>query len=434
MELFRYLRARQWHTVLGYFLFTSMMSAGYLYNLTFVQLGLKDLGERKLSLEPGRVALYMAALAGLTCLVALSVGIGLWRRGRSSDFRLKLRIAFYVVLGQAVLTYFAPQLIAESQFLIWIGAASVTLGAGVPALFGMTVDLVPRQDRGYVASWVTGLAYFGAAAFPGDWQIESFGDSLAGLMAMGVIGLGAIAYGRWRFIDQLALQHHCPEFAWGRFLRRKANAQVTRNRKVLVIVGLMFGIFFIDSLGFLRILDTPVYMQSAWQSSEMGVRLFIALVHVLAALVGGILYARLDEKTLFLWIFGIFALVHFMYRIDASFSGQASLGMPMLYAIAVSLYTVVNFAIWADLSTPGDITLNSALGVALSGWTATFLSTAVAIQWLNSGMAFETHLQIVNGFALLFFLLMVLIVYFPDSIWMQQAGSKKGEFDRCDGG
>ena len=46
MELSRYVRARNWPVVAGYLLFTGMMAVGYFYNVTFVQLGLKDLGER----------------------------------------------------------------------------------------------------------------------------------------------------------------------------------------------------------------------------------------------------------------------------------------------------------------------------------------------------------------------------------------------------
>ena len=75
----------------------------------------------------------------------------------------------------------------------------------------------------------------------------------------------------------------------------------------------------------------------------------------------------------------------------------------MLYATAVSLYTVVNFAVWADISTPDTIPLHSALGVALSGWLATFLSTALALQWQAGGMELEPHLRAVDALALLFF-------------------------------
>jgi hypothetical protein len=102
------------------------------------------------------------------------------------------------------------------------------------------------------------------------------------------------------------------------------------------------------------------------------------------------------------------------YRISPD--SDAALGTPMLYAIAVSLYTVLNFALWADLSTPQTISRNAALGVALSGWTATFISTALAIQWRTEGMSLGQHLNIVAALSLLFFVGLLVWSFFstPD--------------------
>lgn len=415
MTLLNDLRQRRWVPVLGAALFVAMMSAGYYYNLTFVQLGLKDLGERVLGMESGRVALYMALLAGLTCGISLLVGYLMQKNGKSADFNFKLRTAFFVVLAQTALTAAVPLLGTPTAFLIWILCASLALGVGVPAMFGLTVDLIPRPDRGYAAAAITALAYFFAAAFSGQWQIENFSASMLLFMLPGTVAFGVLVFAPLPFTRQLAEQHRRPEYAWGRFVRLTGSGKVVIQRQLLVVVALMFGIFFVDSLGFLRLLDTPIYIESSWQSPLLGVRLFIAVVHVIFALVGGILYSRLHENNLFIWIFGIFTLVHFMYRLDARLGGGAALGMPMLYAIAVSLYTVVNFAIWADLSTPGTISFNTALGVSLSGWTATFLSTAVAIQFQFSGMPLENHLQIVNALAMLFFSLMLFIQFIGSS-------------------
>ena len=124
---------------------------------------------------------------------------------------------------------------------------------------------------------------------------------------------------------------------------------------------------FVDSLGFLRLIFTPAYMQTAWKAPDPSPHLVIGGAHVLGALIAGALYTGLSERALFPWIFGIFALVNLMYLFDTRLpGGDAPLAMPLLYAIAVSLYTVVNFAIWADVSTPKTISLNVSLGVALS--------------------------------------------------------------------
>ena len=66
MELIRYIKQGSWPTVLGYLLFIGMMATGYYYNITFVQLGLTDLGERLVGLSKASVATQMAFLALMT--------------------------------------------------------------------------------------------------------------------------------------------------------------------------------------------------------------------------------------------------------------------------------------------------------------------------------------------------------------------------------
>ena len=81
--------------------------------------------------------------------------------------------------------------------------------------------------------------------------------------------------------------------------------------------------------------------------------------------------------------------------------------------MAVSLYTVVTFAVWADLSTPDTIGLHAALGVAASAWTATFLATALALRWAAAGVPFERHVALVNGVALPAFLVLLVVIVWP---------------------
>lgn len=408
-----FLRQRRWVTLLGYLLFTGMMAVGYYYNVTFVQLGLVDLGVRRIGMTQQAVASNMAYLALITCVLAVVIGGFMRWRGWSDRFVIKLRMAWVVVCLQTLLTALAPTITSESAFLAWIIAASVALGIGVPATFSMTVDLIPTTDRGYVAAAITALAYFAAAVFSTSWRIEAFTTQFLLIMIPGSIGLGVFLFGFRGIINQLSEQHHDPAFGQGRFVRLRESDRFGVNLRLIGLIVLMFGIYFIDSLGFLRLLETPVYMNTAWQSPDVDVRLVIAGMHIIGALVAGILYNGLQIRSLFLWIFGIFALVHLLYGMHAmtDFTGAAPLAMPILYAVAVSLYTVVNFAIWADISTPRTISLNAAIGVALSGWTATFISTALAMQWQSEGITFADHIHIVNAAALLFFLAVLALIY-----------------------
>ena len=427
MDFRLYLKARNWPVLAGYLLFIGMMAVGYFYNVTFVQLGLKDLGERVLALPPAAVAQQMALLALLTCMVALLVGWWMQQRGWSTQLLRKLQLALGVVLVQTMLTAVAPHVNSSTQLLLWIVVCSLALGVGVPATFSLTTDLIPVRDRGYVAAVITAVAYFAAALFPGGWQIEPFSRAMLLLMVPGVIGLGIVVglatSGRTfvaQWVSELAGNHRQARFANGRFLH---GSKGRLDRRFLGFLLLMFGIFFIDSLGFLRIIDTPILVDGAWQAVAQTPRLIIALTHVAAALVAGVLYSYLNERHLFYWVFGLFALTHLSYTFRVWLlpqSSSAALGTPMLYATAVSLYTVVNFSLWADFSTPQTISRNTAVGVALSGWTATFLSTALAMRWQNAGMSLAEHLRLVQALALLFLVGMVWMAIRPlRGTWMK---------------
>jgi MFS family permease len=383
-----------------------MMATGYYYNITFVQLGLFDLGTRLIGMSEQAVAASIACFALFTSIIALVFGMLMQQRGWSQQLIFKLRMAFVIALMQTMLTAAAPFIRSEWLFFAWIVVTSSTIGIGVPVTFSLAVDLIPVRDRGYVAAFITAAAYFFAAVFSSTWVIEKFTVLILGPMLAGTLTLAILAFKRLAFLDILAQQHSRPEFGLGRFARKDGIGRDRISRRMLVLIVLMFGIYFVDSLGFLRLIFTPVYVNNAWQSPQVGTLLFIGITHVVAALIAGVLYSALDVKALFLWVFGLFALVQLMYVFDTRLTPEnaAPLVMPMLYATAVSLYTVVNFALWADLSTPRTIGRNAALGVALSGWTATFISTALAIQWRLGGVPLGEHLNYVASLAIVFLL------------------------------
>ncbi len=389
----------------GASLFIGFMAVGYYYNLTFVQLGLVDLGQRVIGMSRSAVAGSMAVFALVTCLVALA--FGLWISRRTVHFKTKLRLVLLVVLAQTLITPLAQGLRSPQEFQVWILGCSLTLGFGVPVTFSLGVDLVPRGWRGTAAAAITGLAYLAANTVPAAWTIEDFTRPLVYLLPAGVVGIGMLAFLPLPIMRDLGRQGSQPNYAHGRYIQ-------SADRRLFILIVLMFGVYFVDSLGFLRLLETPRFMDSAWQSLSFDTRLVIGLVHVLTAVIAGILYDALNVRSLFYWIFGIFALSHLMYTFSLRFSDTAEpLATPLLYATAVSLYTVVNFAVWIDLSNTRTIWRNAALGVALSGWAATFFSTALAIAWETSGMPLEQHLNIVDSLAILFLLGLMLQAYLP---------------------
>jgi hypothetical protein len=235
------------------------------------------------------------------------------------------------------------------------------------------------------------------------------------IMLPGALGFAFLLFGPFPILEQLSRQHEQAIFSRGRYVKPGGSGRLSENPRIITLIVLMFAIFFIDSLGFLRMTETPAYMLNTWRASDLQPRIFIGVTHVVGALIAGIFYSRMDDKVLFLWIFGIFALIHQGYGLQESLipGGESNLGMPMLYALAVSMYTVVNFAIWADISTARTISLNTAIGVALSGWTATFLSTSLAIRWQGLGLSLAEHLRRVDALAWLLFLAVLLLIFWP---------------------
>jgi hypothetical protein len=341
------------------------------------------------------------------------------RRDWSTDLRLKLRLLFGVLVVQFVLTAVAPHVRSVAVFGAWIVVASCALGVGFPVSFSLAIDFVPVPDRGPVAAVITAVTYFLANAVPVKWSIGAFSLHMVAAMVPGLVVLGVVAFDLWgpveRLVDGLTDQYR--EFGTGRFCHP---TQVrTRSLAFLAPVALMFGVFFIDSLGFLRIIETPALVLTSWQSPEFSTRLTIAVVHVVGALMAGVLYVNFDRNGLFLWVFALFGLTYVLYtsdlRVAALFPAvgrdASSLVNPLFYALTVSFYTTLNFALWPDLSTAETIGTHSAVGVGMAGWLATFSSTAVALYFDHAEVGLLTHLNLVNALALLLLLALAVGIY-----------------------
>lgn len=87
------------------------------------------------------------------------------------------------------------------------------------------------------------------------------------------------------------------------------------------------------------------------------------------------------------------------------------LALPLFYVLAVSFYTTLNFALWPDLSTPATVGTNTALGVGIAGWLASFVSTSLALYSRSSGVSLLEHLRYVNALALLLAVAYPLVLY-----------------------
>ena len=400
----------------GYVFYVAVLSAGYYYNLTFVQLGIIDLGTRLVGLTASQVSGVMAGFAVAALVMAVATGRMMDRTGWSSELPAKLRILFFVVAGQTLLTVTAPLVETQVHFIVWVLVCSVTLGVGMPVAFGLMIDFIPIRHRGAVAAVVAGVAFFAAAVYPLQWRLEKLAPVMTILMAPAVAVLAVLSFRRLRLVGVWSRQHE--RFGVGRFVRGAEAGTVQFVFWISVV--LMFSVFFIDSLGFLRIIDAPVFIYTSWQSPELGVRLFIGLNHVAGAAMAGVLYTVFGRRWLFLWILGLFAFTHLLYtfQLGTAPSGiDPPLSLPFFYVLAVSFYTTLNFALWPDLSTPANIGVNTGLGVGIAGWLASFLSTSLALYSRDVGLTLLEHLRYVNALALL------LAVGYPVALYLRRMRS-----------
>ncbi|HVR31851.1 MAG TPA: MFS transporter [Acidimicrobiia bacterium] len=391
---------RRFVTGVGYFIYIAVLSAGYYYNLTFVQLGMIDLGTRLVGMSRSDVSMVMAGMAVSALVVAVVTGVVMDRRGWSSELRTKFRLLFAVIALQTALTVLAPLVATPAQFVVWVMVCSITIGAGIPVTFSLMIDFIPIRHRGHVAAAVAGLAFFAAALYPLEWRIEEFAVVMVWAMVPAVAVLGLVSFRRFAFVDQLARQYQ--RFGVGRFCRPVPIR--TASFTFWALVAVMFAVFFIDSLGFLRIVDTAAYISTSWQSPDVGTRLFIGVSHLVGAVMAGVLYMSLGRRWLMFAVLGLFAFTHLLYTshlVTAPGGIDPPLVLPLFYVLAVSFYTTLNFALWPDLSTPANIGTHTALGVGIAGWLASFLSTALALYSHGAGWSLLTHLRYVNALALL---------------------------------
>ncbi|HEX6256020.1 MAG TPA: hypothetical protein VFZ70_09435 [Euzebyales bacterium] len=412
LRLLHLITQRRWVPVAGYVGYIALLTAGYYYNLTFVQLGLIDLGSNRLGMPAHSVSHVMAVLALVALAAAIVAGVLMDRRGWSSDLRTKLRLLTVVIAVQLTLTTAAPLLATPAWFVAWVVVCATAIGVGMPVTFSLMADLIPVRDRGFAAALPAGLAFFVASLYPQQWQVEQFSAVMATAMAPAVLVLAVLAFRPSRLVDQLAQQ----DFGPGRFTVPPAPTATTPA--FAVAVAAMFAAFFIDSLGFLRIIDTPAYISTSWQSPDLGVRLFIAVTHVVGAAMAGVLYTTFHWRWLLVWVYGLFGFTHLLYTFHVSTAADAvpPLVLPGMYVLAVAFYTTLNFALWPDLSTRDTIGTRCAVGVGVAGWLASFLSTSLALASGATGITLLTHLRYVDALALLL-LTVVPVLFYADRVW-----------------
>jgi MFS family permease len=374
-----------------------VLSAAYYYTLTFVQLGVTEVAMERLGLSMELVAVAMGLLAAVTLVVTLGSGWAMDRFGWGRTLQHKFRLLFGLLLLQVGVTVALTAVSSFTGLLLWIVSCSVPLGVAIPFAFSLLLDLVAPAWRGYAAGAVAGCAFLLAVFLPFEWTVGSFVPAAVTVLAPVVLLLGVLSVSpgvlgagvtRAVGVDQSQFDQH-------------GRVELLDVLTVPALVGLvlLFGAFFVDSLGFVRIVETPAYVDSSWQSPDYGTRLAIGGTHVAGGLAAGFVYARAGSLWLFAASFALFGTAQCLYVYDIVAGGPAALGLgtPLVYVLAVSCYTTVTFALWPDLATRATVGRYTAVGVGVGGWLATFTSTGLALLSDRRGLALELHLLVAGS-------------------------------------
>jgi len=384
--------------------YVSILTAAYYYNISFIQLGVTGAGEDRLGLSIELVAVAMGLLAVTTLVTTLVSGYLMDRFGWGNSMQVKFRLLFGVLFLQTGVTYAFGWVSSFPQFLGWVLACSVLLGTAIPFAFSLLLDLVAPGERGYAAGAVAACSFALATLVPFEWAAGNFTLPAVVVLApvAALLGVLSFAPGILGRAESRRGDGSGGQARTGQGVRIPATP-------VAVGLALLFGAFFVDSLGFVRIIETSALVDAAWRSSDYGVRVTLSATHVVGGLAAGFLYARARYLWLFAATFALFAAAQLLFALQVLLDAPSILRttVPLVYVLAVSCYTTVTFALWPDLATPETVGRYTAVGVGIGGWLATFTSTALALLSERLELAIEHHLLGVGIISLLFLCLTV---------------------------
>ncbi|MBD3352856.1 MAG: hypothetical protein GF364_15330 [Candidatus Lokiarchaeota archaeon] len=385
-----------WSVYFPYLFVTCMLVANYLSGVKLVQLGIPHLGGVVCSVPEAKLNLLMALMAVNACVVGIISGFLL------NKVSLQIKSRLFILLGsfgiQGAITFFANFLSEPFHFTIWIIVFSLVLGFLLCQPFVFVFLLIPSKNRGILAGLITGLAYLVGNMSMVEWTFKGLSlETIIVTIPLGILILIALFN-----LDKLKLLD---------FNEEKEKTHYSDKRNIYsfgIIVVLMFGVYFVDSFGFLRLKGEPFFLLM-W-GGKFGVKIWLGIVHLISALIMGWIYQKRGKygpMIVFISAFIGFIVGDLLF---ASYpSGSLLLVSSYIYCSAVSFYTINGFILWADLSDKTNISGRAGIGIGIGGWLSSFLSTALTEEIMNI-IEFKYHL-IITALLAGFFLVISLFYY-----------------------
>ncbi|MHA1819806.1 MAG: MFS transporter [Promethearchaeota archaeon] len=382
-------KVRKYHYLLAILIVGAIMTSGYITSIKLIQLGLPDFGKRILGLDSGFVSIVMVllGLAGLAGCILM--GYLLYKFKWDIYKRLSVLLVGFMITD--FLLILTDSVNSGTSYLIWMVLFGLAAGISTPVTFSLMFDLLPQKYRGLISGLFVASIYFLGAASMQEWKFEVFrGDPIRQLFIVPVIFLLIIFL---RPFSDTKIEENVN-------LPQKYNINFT---SFLLLLSL---ILFIDSFGFLRVIGDPNILSETWQG-PFSFRLYIGLVHLISAILLGIFYDKIKPLNILLISLILFMVSDFMIGVFAWGTAVKYLYV-LLYAPAVSAYTLVMFALIADMSNKDTIFKHIAIGIAIFGWFISYLSTGLSETLTLLNVSFSVHLVLTSALSLV----SILIFYF----------------------
>lgn len=378
----------------------SMLTANYLSGVKLVQWGIPSLGRDTCAVPDAQLNLLMALMAIISCVVAITSGLLINKISLQFKQRLLLLLMGFAVQGG--IAFVGTFISTPIQFTIWIIIFSIVLGFLICQPFVFVFMLIPSKDRGIFAGIVTGLAYLIGNFSMAEWTY--IGLSMETIVV--TIPLGLLIIYALINLKRMNIYDYTKE------KDDKYSGPFIKTYNFAIIVLLMFGVYFVDSFGFLRIAKQPFFM-ILWHG-EFGVKMWLGISHLISAVLMGIIYQKRKElgpMTIFISSLTGFIICDFLFSSNPT--GAFLYIIAYLYCATVSFYTINSFIVWADISNSSNISSRAGIGIGIGGWLSSFLSTALTEQLLvvlPGDEGYKIHLMISGIIAILFLAIALLTI------------------------
>jgi MFS family permease len=374
----------------GFVFYLTIIVAGYTFIIKFVQLGIPDFIRNYLHLANSDVVIYMMLLAILTASFCLIFGYFIDKFKWTLE--LKLKIFFLCLLIQTPLIIFFLSFDSIPLFILWILTLSIVMGVETPISISFIRDFIRPEFRGWFAGIATALIYSYGILSPFPWNISGFIEELFfGLISSIPIIMIIIGLRLFRNKEKQEIFN--------------AKGNFVNYNKTLIIIALI-GVIFVDSLGFLRIIETPHIYANVWRGT-FDIKVLLVISHTGFALLSGFLYSKGKPYLILLISLFMITIVDLFFAFFHNMKYFSKL-LGIFYCGAVSMYTINLLALWGDISTPKSIGKFAGIGIGICGWLMTFISTAFSFIFIET-LDFSTHL-IISALISLSFLLFTMLV------------------------